>query len=53
MIHPPNHLKVVSRKEGTTTALAVEHMQKGSINWITAPVKTNKTYNAGQKCWDT
>ena len=38
MIHPPNHLKVVSRKEGSTTALAVEHMMKGSMKWITVSV---------------
>lgn len=38
VIHPPDHLIVVNRKEGTSTALAVEHTQKESMNWITASV---------------
>ena len=28
VIHPPDHLKVVNRKEGTSTALVVEHMKE-------------------------
>ena len=49
-----DNLKEVSRKESSTTALAVEHMQKGHINWMTVSLvdmsllKTDKTYNPGQ-----